>query len=115
MSNAVRQPAKAAIGVFDRCSRLKPSEPSGQHDPRIQATIAPGGQPPRAEPAGQGGATILDRRRFLRVHRSAIVHLARIREVYRPASGEAIAVLLDGTQIKLSRARRKELERRLQE
>ena len=44
----------------------------------------------------------LDGSRFLRVHRSAIVQLDRVREL-RPSKGEV--VLRDGTAVKVSRAR----------
>ncbi len=40
---------------------------------------------------------------FLRVHRSALVNLARVRELHRPAQGEWILVLHDGTELPVSR------------
>ena len=57
----------------------------------------------------------LDPRRFLRVHRSAIVNLARVQSVESHVRGEGIAVLGDGTRLKVSAARRDDLERRLEE
>ncbi len=42
---------------------------------------------------------------FLRVHRSAIVNVARVREL-RSASGRAVVVLRDGTEVAVSRRRR---------
>lgn len=51
----------------------------------------------------------LDPRRFFRVHRSAIVNLSRIRELCPLYNGESVLVLLDGTQLRLSRARREQL------
>jgi two-component system LytT family response regulator len=55
----------------------------------------------------------LDSRRFMRIHRSAIVAIDRIAEV-RPAGGGHYAVrLVDGTELKLSRGRRIHLRRRL--
>ena len=56
----------------------------------------------------------LDPRKFLRIHRSAIVNLTRVRSVEASVRGEGIAVLLDGTRLKVTRARRDELERRLE-
>ncbi len=53
----------------------------------------------------------LDPRRFCRVHRSAIVRLDRVREIHELFKGEAIVRLHDGTEIRLSRARRRALER----
>ena len=47
--------------------------------------------------------TELDPARFVRIHRSTIVNLARVKELqpfYRP--GEFVAVLHDGTRLKLS-------------
>ena len=57
----------------------------------------------------------LDPRRFLRVHKSAIVNLTRVRTVEAHVRGEGIAVLTGGTRLKVTRARRDELERRLEE
>jgi two-component system LytT family response regulator len=51
----------------------------------------------------------LDPRRFFRVHRSAIVNLSRIRELCPLYNGESVLVLLDGTQLRLSRSRREQL------
>jgi two-component system LytT family response regulator len=56
----------------------------------------------------------LDPRRFLRVHRSAIVNLTRVRSVEVHVRGEGIAILTDGTRLKVMRASRAELERRLE-
>jgi two-component system, LytTR family, response regulator len=53
----------------------------------------------------------LDARRFVRVHRSAIVNIDRIREVHPQFRGDCTLVLLDGTQVRLSRTRRAEFER----
>ena len=47
----------------------------------------------------------LDRHRFLRVHRSAIVSLESVR-AFRRASGESAVVLRDGTSVPVSRRRR---------
>jgi two-component system LytT family response regulator len=57
--------------------------------------------------------TKLDPARFFRVHRSAIVNLDRIRELQPFFKGEHILLLQDGTRLKLSRARRENLEARL--
>jgi len=48
----------------------------------------------------------LDPGRFVRVHRSAIVNLTRVREVESSTRGDATLVLLDGTRLRLSRSRR---------
>jgi len=48
---------------------------------------------------------------FFRVHRSAIVNLARIREIHPMFHGDSMVVLSDGSQVKLSRSRRGEFER----
>jgi two-component system LytT family response regulator len=53
----------------------------------------------------------LDERRFVRVHRSAIVNIDRIREVHPQFRGDCTLVLVDGTQVRLSRTRRAEFER----
>jgi two-component system LytT family response regulator len=54
-------------------------------------------------------AARLDAARFVRVHRGAIVSLARVRELRTEASGETIAVLRDGTLVPVSRRRREQL------
>jgi two-component system LytT family response regulator len=56
----------------------------------------------------------LDPRKFLRIHRSAIVNLTRVRVVEAAARGEGVAVLVDGTRLKVTRAKREELERKLE-
>lgn len=53
----------------------------------------------------------LDATSFVRVHRSAIVSLAMIREVRARATGESVVVLRDGTELPLSRRRREQVTR----
>jgi len=57
--------------------------------------------------------SMLNANRFARVHRSTIVNLERIRELRPWSSGEMVVVLRDGTELKLSRSYRKDLERRV--
>jgi two-component system, LytTR family, response regulator len=57
----------------------------------------------------------LDARRFYRIHRSAIVNLARVRAVESHLRGDGIALLEDGSRLKVASARRDELERRLED
>ena len=57
----------------------------------------------------------LDARKFLRIHRSAIVNLTRVRAVESHVRGEGVAVLTNGTRLKVTRARRDDLERRLED
>jgi len=52
----------------------------------------------------------LDPGKFLRIHRSAIVNLHRVKEVQTRPGGEYVAVMKDGTRLKLSRSRRDQLE-----
>jgi two-component system LytT family response regulator len=54
--------------------------------------------------------TRLDPAKFLRIHRSAIVNLQRVKEVQSRPGGEYFAVMKDGTQLKSSRSRRDQLE-----
>jgi two-component system LytT family response regulator len=54
----------------------------------------------------------LDPARFVRVHRSAIVPLDRIESLQRHAGGEATVRLRGGEEVKVSRSRRQEVERR---
>lgn len=48
-------------------------------------------------------ADALDPRRFARIHRSTVVNLTRVREIKPWYSGDAIVILHDGTQLRLSR------------
>lgn len=54
----------------------------------------------------------LDPEQFVRVHRAAIVNLARVREVHPLFRGGCELKLVDGTVVKLSRDRRAEFEAR---
>ena len=55
----------------------------------------------------------LDPERFVRIHRSAIVNLDRVREIQPLIRGDAIVVIDGGAAVRCSRSRRRELERRL--
>jgi two-component system, LytTR family, response regulator len=58
-------------------------------------------------------ATRLDPSTFARVHRSAIVNMARVHELKRHRLGRVSLVMADGFEIPVSRARRAELAARL--
>lgn len=51
----------------------------------------------------------LDRTRFIRVHRSAIVALGRIQELRSGPGGGTVLVLRDGTRVPVSRRRKEEV------
>ena len=55
----------------------------------------------------------LDPARFLRVHRSAIVNLDRIRELHPWFRGDYRVILRDGTELTLTKSHREKLESRL--
>jgi two-component system, LytTR family, response regulator len=55
----------------------------------------------------------LDPAKFVRIHRSVIVNLERIKELHPHFNGDYIVVLEDGRQLRLSRTRREHLEARL--
>ena len=55
----------------------------------------------------------LDSRRFVRIHRSTIVHIAKIREVQPLTHGDHAIILLDGTVLRVARSRRQALEQAL--
>jgi two-component system LytT family response regulator len=48
----------------------------------------------------------LDPKRFIRIHRSAIVQIDRIRQLQSLPSGDAAVILRDGTELRVSRSRR---------
>jgi len=52
----------------------------------------------------------LDPSRFLRIHRSAIVNLGRLREVHSKFKGDAVVVLENGVTLPVSRSRRKRVK-----
>lgn len=56
----------------------------------------------------------LDRRRFVRVHRSAIVNLERVTELEPLRTGDCDLFLEDGTVVRMSRRYRQGFEERLQ-
>ena len=55
----------------------------------------------------------LDPSKFLRIHRSTIVNIERIRELQQHFNGDYIVLLQDGTELKLSRSRRDQLQKLL--
>ncbi|HEX8922531.1 MAG TPA: LytTR family DNA-binding domain-containing protein [Pyrinomonadaceae bacterium] len=55
----------------------------------------------------------LDPEKFLRIHRSAIVNLDRVKEMHAHFNGEYLVILRDGTELKLSRSRREQLQQML--
>jgi two-component system LytT family response regulator len=57
----------------------------------------------------------LDEDMFVRVHRSAIVNIDRVREIHPLFRGDCTLVLADGAHVKLSRSRRKQFEERFAE
>jgi two-component system LytT family response regulator len=54
--------------------------------------------------------TKLDPEKFLRIHRSSIVNLDRVKEMHAHFNGDYIVILHDGTELKLSRSRREQLQ-----
>jgi two-component system LytT family response regulator len=52
----------------------------------------------------------LDARRFIRIHRSTIVNLSRIRELRPHSHGDFLVALQDGAELKLSRGYRQKVE-----
>ena len=55
----------------------------------------------------------LDPDRFVRIHRSAIVHLERVAGLEADSAGEDILVLRDGTRLRVSRGYRQDVRGRL--
>lgn len=55
----------------------------------------------------------LDPQRFVRIHRSTIVHFDRIKEMHPAFNNEYIVILHDGTELKLSRGYKSALDKRL--
>jgi two-component system, LytTR family, response regulator len=57
----------------------------------------------------------LDPGRFIRIHRSAIVNILSVKELFPHSHGDYAVVLKDGTRLKLSRSYRPKLETRLRQ
>jgi two-component system, LytTR family, response regulator len=57
----------------------------------------------------------LDPGRFIRIHRSSIVNILSVKELFPHSHGDYTAVLKDGTRLKLSRSYRPKLESRLRQ
>ena len=57
--------------------------------------------------------TALDARRFVRIHRSFIVNLGQIKELQPWFGGDAVLILKNGQQLKVSRTYRAQLKTRL--
>jgi two-component system, LytTR family, response regulator len=55
----------------------------------------------------------LNPQKFVRIHRSTIVNLDRVKEMHPHFNGDYILILEDGSQLKLSRSRREQVEMRL--
>jgi len=51
----------------------------------------------------------LNPRQFVRIHRSSIVNLDRIREIYREGHGDGSIVLMDGKKLRMSKVGRQKL------
>lgn len=56
----------------------------------------------------------LDEAAFCRIHRSSLVNLERVREIETLRHGDALVRLVDGTELRVSRARREEFEKALE-
>jgi len=56
---------------------------------------------------------MFDSRKFVRIHRSTVVNMDRVRELQPYFHGEYIVVLVDGTRLKLSRGQRSAVSRLL--
>jgi len=52
----------------------------------------------------------LDARQFLRIHRSTIVNVQKVRELHPHSHGDFLVLLHDGTELKLSRSYRQKVE-----
>jgi two-component system LytT family response regulator len=57
---------------------------------------------------------LLEAREFVRVHRSLIVNVKRVRELHRDADGGGTLVLTDGVRLRVARGRWEAMERALE-
>jgi two-component system LytT family response regulator len=75
----------------------------------VQTEIHRVGQQDRVGESLQSLCQRLPSDRFLRVHRSAVVNLDHVREVRPKAHGDGVAILADGSEVPVSRTRRRAL------
>lgn len=54
---------------------------------------------------------LLDPASFVRVHRSAIINVDRLKEIVLEGTGDGLVVLADGTKVRLARSRRAAIDR----
>jgi len=59
--------------------------------------------------------TQLDPRKFVRIHRSAIVNIDRVKEMHHRSKGDYSVILHNGTQLRLTRSRRQQIQSLLSE
>jgi len=57
---------------------------------------------------------LLEAREFVRVHRSLIVNVKRVRELHREPDGGGTMVLTDGVRLRVARGRWDAMERALE-
>jgi two-component system, LytTR family, response regulator len=115
-----------------RAERARPERLVAREDGRIRlvpladvAWIEAAGNHARVHTAGGGTHLLresmaalearLDPRRFVRVHRSAIVSVAHVRELQPWFRGDLVVLLRDGTRLTLSRTHRERLREALGE
>lgn len=85
--------------TIDAANRIGARNVYLNHNFLIQCTQTPAG--------GITGLTHkLDPRQFIRIHRSSIVNLNQIREIYREGPMEGSVVLTNGQTLRLSKAGR---------
>lgn len=57
----------------------------------------------------------LDPEQFIRIHRSSVVNISSVKELQPHSHGDYVAILKDGTRLKLSRSYRQKFEARLRQ
>lgn len=57
----------------------------------------------------------LDPQQFIRIHRSTIINLEKVKELQHHSHGDYLVIMNDGTEIKLSRSYRTKFEERLKQ
>ena len=80
---------------------------------RYYATLHVGGETHLVRETMASLEARLDPARFVRIHRSAIVNLRRVRELRRGNAGRLDVVLTDGTSLEVSRSRRRSFAHRV--
>ena len=111
LSDAAREPAqRITVRGTGKTYFVPVSEIDWIQGADYYANVHAGGRQHLVRESLASLAARLDKRTFIRVHRSAIVNVQRVREIRSAVNRESFVVLHDGTKVRLARGARARLE-----